>query len=81
MAAKKVKSPASFICIRIEENKAVLVAVCLAEDPRHRVEVTVPSYGKFEIGQRYGMGYFRDVKRKRLESYFDAKYKLLGLVW
>ena len=81
MAAKKVKSPASFICIRIEEGNAVIVAVVLREDPRHMIEVTVPSHGRFKVGQRYGMGYFFDAKRKMLQSAFDAKYQALGLTW
>ena len=75
------KYPTSFICLRVEEGHAILVAVVLREDPRHMVEVTVPSHGRFKVAQRYGMGYFPDAKAKLLQSAFDNKYRAMGITW
>ena len=73
----KTQAPTSFICLRIEGTNAVLAAVVYADDPRHKVEVTVPSYGRFKAGVRYGMGYIPDAKSKILQDAFKRKYKSL----
>ena len=75
----KSKYPTSFICLRLEKDTAVLAAVVYATDPRHRVEVRVPSHGRFKVGERYGMGYIPDAKARLLQDAFCRKYKELGI--
>ena len=77
--AKFAKAPTSFICLRLEGDTAILSAVVYADDPRHKVEVAVPSYGRFEKGVRYGMGYIKDARSKVLQDIFSRKYRELGI--
>ena len=75
----KSKAPTSFICLRLEGENAILAAVVYADDPRHRVEISVPGYGRYKAGIRYGLGYIPDARAKILMDAFSSKYRELGI--